>query len=68
MINLQNKLKKFWNYFLDSVESEETSDYLSFDKLGTGLQSIFGEVDEQIFEKIPKVLKFWETQSCYMSN
>ena len=54
---LLKKMKGIWRFFIESVETEETSDFISFEKLGAGLQTVYDETNNKISRQFHKNLQ-----------
>ena len=50
-------MKGIWQFFIEPVETEETSDFFSFEKLGAGLQTVYDETSNKISSQFPKNLQ-----------
>ena len=55
-VNLIKGLENLWRSFLNSVEREETSDFINFKALGTGLQKLFELTSVPVNRVFPKYL------------
>ena len=50
-------MKGIWRFFIESVETEETPDFISFEKLGAGLQTVYDETNNKISRQFHKNLQ-----------
>ena len=53
---LSAKLTTIWNSFLNSIETEEASDFVNFEKLGEGLETLHKRKSRPISRKFPAYL------------
>ena len=53
---LSVKLTTIWNSFLNSIETEEASDFVNFEKLGEGLETLHTRKSQLINRKFPAYL------------
>ena len=53
---LSVKLTTIWNSFLNSIETEEASDFVNFEKLGEGLETLHSRKSRPINRKFPAYL------------
>ena len=53
---LSNKLKNIWNSFLKAIETEETSDFVNFERLGEGLDCLLRKKSVPVNRKFPGYL------------
>ena len=64
-VNLKSKLNIIWNSFLNSIETEETSDFINLERLGEGLETLYRKKLRPVNRKFPLYLSAGKPNLIY---